>query len=172
MSYCVFDWLWSTHPGVQNMGSHIAPCRAATRESGGRAMKSVRTRTRPRVRVCGLVLALGLWLSGLGSASAEPSAECRDLAARFANAPAELDLGALAGLMTCVGAEMQDRTGGRALPPPPRPPEPVPPSPPPAPPPSPAPAPPPSPPPSSFREAWPPSAPWGSPWPSVGPDVR
>ena len=118
--------------------------------------------TRSRVSICGLGLTLGLWLSGVGSASAEPSAQCRDLAARFANTAAELDLGALAGLITCVSLELQDRTGGATLTPPPRPPESIPPSPPPAPPPS----------PGNFREAWPPSAPWGSPWPSVGPDVR
>ena len=124
-------------------------------------MKSVRTSMRPRVRICVIVLAVGLWFSGLGPASAESSAECRDLAAQFANAAAALDLGALAGLITYVSVELQDRTGGPALAPPPRPPESIPPSPPPAP--------PPSPPPSSFREAWPPSAPWGQAWPTVDP---
>lgn len=131
-------------------------------------MKSMRTR--PRVCVCGLVLALGLWLAGLGPARAEPSAECRDLAARFANAAAALDAGALAALITCVSGELQDRTGGRALAPPPSPPEVTPPPPSPASPPEVA---PPAPPPSgrisAFRETWPQNAPWGSPWPTVEP---
>lgn len=127
-------------------------------------MKSVRMSTRPRVRICIIVLVLGLWLSGLGSAGAELSAECRDLAARFAKAGAELDLRALAALMTCVSAEIQDRTGGTAPAPPPSPPEEAPPAP--------APAQPMWPPPTSQRAQWPPSAPWGGPWPSVGPDVR
>jgi outer membrane biosynthesis protein TonB len=134
-------------------------------------MKSVRTSTRRWVRICGLVLALGLWLSGLGSANAEPSAECRALAVRFGAAAYELDAGALAGLIACVSVELQDRTGGPALAPPPPPPPPpavvVPPSPPPAP------IPPPAPPEpsgriSSFRQTWPQSAPWGGDWPNAG----
>ena len=130
-------------------------------------MKSLRMSTRPRVSICGLVLALGVWLSGVDPASAEPSVECRDLAVRFATASAELDPGALAGLIMCVSAELQDRTGGPALAPPPPPPAFVPPSPPPAP------LPPPPPPQSSgrmssFRQTWPQSAPWGGEWPTEG----
>jgi hypothetical protein len=123
-------------------------------------MKSVRRSTPPRIRLGGLALALGLWVSGLGSASAEPSAGCRDLAAHFATAAAELDLGALAGLMTCVSAEMQDRTGAPVVTSPRG---------------SPA---SPSAPRTGDRGEWPPPPPWGSPWPSVapwpsvGPDVR
>ncbi len=117
-------------------------------------MTSVRMGRRPWVRLCGVVLVLGLSLSSPGPVYAEPSAVCRDLAARFATAATELDLQALAGLMTCVSAEMQDRTGGPMVVPPPPPPAPTrgpgewPPS------------------------QWPPSSPWGSPWPPVGPDVR
>ena len=123
-------------------------------------MKSVAMSTWPRVRISVIVLALGLWLSGVGPASAEPSAGCRELAARFANGAAELDLSGLASLVTCVSAEMQGRTGGPVAAPPPEPP-----------------APPPSQPSSSFRETWPAPAPWGGgpwggPWPSEGPGVR
>ena len=136
-------------------------------------MKSVRTRTRRRVRLCGLVLALGLWVSGGDPARAEPSAECRALAVRFGAAAYELDAGALAGLIACVSVELQDRTGGSAPAPPP------PPQTPPQPPPSvsepvrppPAPLPPPPPPSariSSFPQAWPQSAPWGGDWPNAG----
>ena len=118
-------------------------------------MGSARASTRSRVRICVIVLVVGLWFSGLGPASAEPSAECRDLATRFGNAAAELDSRALAGLMTCVSAEMQDRMGGPAAAPPPA-----------------SPALRPSPPQTSDRGQWPPSAPWGSPWPGVGPSDR
>ena len=123
-------------------------------------MKSMRPR--PRVCICGLALALGLWVASLGPARAEPSAECRDLAARFANAAAALDAGALAALITCVSGELQDRTGGRALAPPPSPPEVAPPPPPP----------PPSGRISAFRETWPQSAPWGGEWPGVEPSWK
>lgn len=118
-------------------------------------MKSVGVSTRPRVRRCVVVLTVGLWFSGLGPASAEPSAECRDLATRFANAAAEVDLSELAVLMTCVSAEMQDRTGGPVVAPLPG-----------------SPAPPPAPPMTNERGQWPPSAPWGAPWPSGGPSDR
>ncbi len=116
--------------------------------------------TRPRVRLCLVALAFGLWLSVPAPAFADPSAVCRDLAARFATAATELDLQALAGLMTCISAEMQDRAGGPIVVPP-----------------SGVPAPPPSP--SSARQSggwpssqWPPSPSWDSTWPPVGPDVR
>jgi len=158
----------STHPREQAWGSYLASCPAAARELRGRAMKSVRALRRPRARIWALAFVLGLWAAAPGAASAEPSAECRGLAARFAESAAGLDLSALAWLMTCVSAEMSGRTGGAA---------PVPTSPPPevAPPPQPLPPPqpsPPPPPPSSFRETWPASAPWGGPWPNLGPDVR
>jgi len=127
--------------------------------------------TRPRVRICVIVLAVGLWFSGLGPANAEPSARCRDLAARFANGAAELDPGALAVLITCVSVELQDRTGGPALAPPPSPPEVAPPPPPEPTPPTPPPPPPPPPPSgriSAFRQTWPQTAPWGGEWPGEG----
>ena len=136
-------------------------------------MQSMRTSIRPRVQICGLVLALGLWLAGLGLATAEPSAECRALAVRFGAAAYELDPAALAALIACVSAELQDRTGVPALAPQPAPqPPPQPASPasgPVRPPPAPAPAPPP---PeariSSFTQEWPQSQPWGGDWPNQG----
>ena len=158
----------STHPREQDRGSYLAPCPAAARELRGRAMKSARTLRRPRARIWAVVVALGLWAAASGAASAEPSAECRGLAARFAESADGLDLSALAWLMTCVSNEMSGRTGGAAPVPPPPPPA-VAPPPQPSPPPQP---PPPPPPPSSFREEWPQSAPWGNPWPNIGPDVR
>ena len=86
-------------------------------------MRNMRMGTRIRVSICVIIPALGLWVSALGPAHAEPSAECRDLAARFATAAAALDLPSLAGLMTCVSAEIQDRAGGTGPAPPPRSPE-------------------------------------------------
>jgi len=118
-------------------------------------MTSLCTATRPWIRMGVVVLAFGLWMAAPAPASAEPSAGCRDLAARFAAVAAELDLRALAGLMTCVSAEMQDRTGGSAAAPAPG-----------------VPAPPPSPPSTRDYGNWPQSAPWGQPWPPIGPDVR
>lgn len=111
--------------------------------------------TRPWVRMGVVVLPLALWLSAPAPASAEPSAACRDLAARFATGAAELDLGALAGLMTCVSAEMGARTGSAAGAPP-----------------SESPAPPPSPPVAREYGEWPASTPWGPSGPPIGPDVR
>lgn len=107
-------------------------------------MKRVHTTMRPWVRICGFVLAFGLWWSGLGSASADTSAECRDLAARLGTAVA------------CVGAATQDPTGGTAPLPPPSPPDVA------------APPPPPSGRVSAFRQTWPQSAPWGKDWSKEG----
>jgi hypothetical protein len=118
-------------------------------------------RTKARVSIYVIVPVLGLWVSGFDPASAEPSAECRDLAAQFAKAAAELDLRSLAGLMTCVSAELQDRAGGPAPAPSPRSPE--------DPPPDPAPAKPTSPPPTRERDQWPAPAPWGGAWPPAAP---
>jgi hypothetical protein len=123
-----------------------------------RAMRNRCVGTSSRISLCVIVLALGLLASGLDAASAEPSAECRELALRFSNAAAGLDLRALAGLMACVSFELQDRTGGPAVAPPPPPPEAAPPSPPPTP--------WPSPPHAAERGQWPPSPPWGGEWPS------
>ena len=108
-------------------------------------MNSVRTSTWPRVRICGLALALGLWVSSLGSATAETPAECRYLAARLGVAAA------------CGSGATPDPTGGTA----PLPPQ------------SPADVAPPPPAPqaeriSSFRQTWPQSPPWGGDWPKGG----
>ena len=116
---------------------------------------------RTRVGLCIVVQAVGLAFSGLGVAGAEPSAGCRDLAARFANAAAQLDTRSLADLLTCVSAEIQNRTPGPA----------------PAPPtgsleatqPAPAPAQPTPPPRVSEWGAWPAPAPWGGNWPPAAP---
>ena len=128
-------------------------------------MTSVGMGTRPWPRFCVTVLALGLWLAAPAPASAEPSAECRDFAARFATAATELDLQALAGLMMCVSAEMQDRTGGPIVSPPPG-----------------FLAPPALPPRAREPGEWsqsqwsqspsPSSPPWGPSWPPIGPDIR
>jgi hypothetical protein len=104
-------------------------------------MNSVRTSTWPRVRICGLVLALGLWVSSLGSATAETPAECRYLAARLGVAAA------------CGSAEIPDPTGDTA----PRPPSSAPEG-----------APPPPERISSVRQTWPQSAPWGKDWSKEG----
>lgn len=119
-------------------------------------MESACARTRSCIRIVSHAVAIGLWSLGAAPANAEPSADCRALAAQFADAADALDLTALAGLVTCVSAEMQTRTVGTA---------PVPPSSPP----TSAPVPTPS---SAFRQTWPPSAPWGGEWPGGGPDVR
>jgi len=117
--------------------------------------------SRTRASIYVVIPVLGLWVSGFAPASAEPSAGCRDLAARFATAAAELDLRSLAGLMTCVSAEMEDRTGGPALLPPPYPPEDAPPDA--------VPAPAPEPQPTRQRDQWPAPAPWGGAWPPAAP---
>jgi hypothetical protein len=134
----------------------------AIRHAGPRGRKRWRARVTYRgqraSRLCVCVLALGLWLAAPAPAIAEPSAECRDLAARFASAPGELDLQALAGLMTCLSAEMKDRTGGLIVVSPPRPPAPL------------------LPPRAGEPEEWAPSqwpaSSWGPSWPPVGPDIR
>jgi hypothetical protein len=113
-------------------------------------------RTRACIRIISQAVVLGLWLLGAAPANAEPSADCRALAVQFGNAADALDLGALAGLVTCVSAEMQKRTVGAAPVSPPSQPA----------------AAPASSSSSAFRQTWPPSAPWGGEWPGVGPDVR
>lgn len=114
---------------------------------------------RTRVSLCFVAPALGLAILGQGVAAAEPSAGCRGLAARFANAAAELNTSSLAGLITCVSAEIQDRTGGPAVTPPPGFPEAT----------QPAPAQATPNPGTSERGAWPPPAPWGGDWPAAAP---
>jgi hypothetical protein len=100
-------------------------------------MESAYARMRFWARICGLVLAFGLWWSGLGSANAGTSAEaeCRYVAARLGIAAA------------CGSVETQEPTGGTAPPPPPS---------------SSGGAPPQSERINSFRQTWPQSAPWGS----------
>jgi hypothetical protein len=78
----------------------------ATNDKGGRCMCS-----RVRVRAFSLVVVLGLVSWGLDMAAAEPSALCRDVAAGFATAPAQLDARSLARLGTCVMTEIEDRAG-------------------------------------------------------------
>ena len=64
-----------------------------------------------RVGACTILLLLWLTLWGVSGAEAEPSEACRDLAARFAAAPEQLDLKALATLGTCLTAEIGERVG-------------------------------------------------------------
>lgn len=58
-----------------------------------------------------IVLLLWLTLWGVRGAEAEPSEACRNLAARFAVAPEQLDLKALATLGTCLTTEIGERVG-------------------------------------------------------------
>ena len=87
-------------------------------------------RVRVRVSACSLVITLGLASWGIDIVAAEPSAFCRDLAARFATAPAQLDARSLARLGACVLTEIEERADGTV--PPTRPSEGAAPSPPPA----------------------------------------
>ena len=102
---------------------------------------------------------------GIGGAEAAPSDACRTLAARFAAAPEELDLRALATLGICLTGEIGERVGAieqpeapeaestppqEAAPPPPAPPQPPP---------------PPAPPPARPYGDWPSPAPWMETWP-------
>ena len=66
---------------------------------------------RVRVSACSLVIILGVACWGIDIVAAEPSTFCRDLAAGFAAAPAQLDARSLARLGTCVMAEIADRAG-------------------------------------------------------------
>ena len=67
--------------------------------------------TRDRVRACALVVVLGLASWDIDIVAAEPSASCRDVAAGFATAPAQLDARSLARLGTCVMTEIEARAG-------------------------------------------------------------
>jgi len=78
----------------------------ATNDKGGSCMCS-----RVRVSAFSLVVVLGLVSWGHDMAAAEPSALCRDVAAGFATAPAQLDARSLARLGTCVMTEIEDRAG-------------------------------------------------------------
>ena len=66
---------------------------------------------RVRVSACALVVVLGLASWDIDIVAAEPSAFCRDAAAGFATAPAQLDARSLARLGTCVMTEIEDRAG-------------------------------------------------------------
>jgi hypothetical protein len=126
-----------------------------------------------RLGVGAILLLLGLLAWGLQGAEAAPSEACRLLAARFASAPEQLDLKALASLGICLTGEIAERVGAaeqaeapeaespippQAIPPPPEP-TPLPPPPPPLP------AAPWAPLPVRPYGDWPPSAPWMGTWP-------
>ena len=66
---------------------------------------------RVHVRACALVVVLGLASWDIDIVAAEPSSSCRDVAAGFATAPAQLDARSLARLGTCVMTEIEDRAG-------------------------------------------------------------
>ena len=70
---------------------------------------------RVRVIACALVVVLGLVSWDIDTVAAEPSAFCRDVAAWFATAPAQLDARSLARLGTCVMAAIEDRAGATEL---------------------------------------------------------
>lgn len=65
--------------------------------------------TKVRISACSLVIILGLAFSGMDIVAAEPSTFCRDLAAGFGTAPAELGARSLARLGTCVMSEIEER---------------------------------------------------------------
>jgi hypothetical protein len=58
-----------------------------------------------------IVFLFWLTLWGVRPAVAEPSEACRDLAVRFATAPGQMDLKALATLGTCLTSEISERVG-------------------------------------------------------------
>jgi hypothetical protein len=120
-----------------------------------------------RLSACSLFVFLGLASWAVDVAAAEPSESCRDLAARFATAPAQLDAKSLAKLGGCITNELGERAGAVE---PPTPPEGA------APPPPPEPAvPPPAPgvgtssPLARRYGDWPLPAPWTEYWPSPNP---
>lgn len=122
-----------------------------------------------RLAACATVLLLWLTPWGVRGAEAEPSESCRNLAARFAVAPEQLDLKELATLGSCLTTEIGERvwaTGPSAAP---REETRVPPAP------QGEASPPPasregtSPPPARQYGDWPPSAPWSEHWPSPNP---
>ena len=125
--------------------------------------------TRVRLGAGAIVFLLWLTLWGVREAEAEPSEACRDLAARFAAAPGQLDLKALATLGTCLTTEIAERVGAAEPSTGPREQTPAPPTPPGG----------ASPPPASQEGAsppqvrqygqWPLPAPWTESWPSPNP---
>jgi len=123
-----------------------------------------------RLGAAAVFLLLWSLVTGIRGAAAAPSDTCRALAARFAAAPEELDLKALASLGICLTGEIGERVGAieqpeapeaESAPPPEAAPPPLaPPPPPPL---------PPAPPPTRPYGDWPPSAPWTESWPSPYP---
>ena len=68
-------------------------------------------RTAMRLSACSVCVLLGLPSWGFDAATAEPSAFCRDLAARFASSQMHLDVRSLARLGTCVTTELGEVAG-------------------------------------------------------------
>jgi hypothetical protein len=66
-----------------------------------------------RVGLSACAVGLVLWLIpwGVRGAAAEPSDACRELSARFAGTPEQLDLQALARLGACLITEIGERLG-------------------------------------------------------------
>lgn len=86
---------------------HGTPGRSAATERGQMAI-------RIRHTLCASLLVLWWAPWGIPRAAAEPSEACRNLAARFARAPDQMDLQALATLGSCVSGEIAGRVGGTA----------------------------------------------------------
>ena len=65
------------------------------------------------IRLAAGAIVLALWsvLWSVRGAEAEPPESCRNLAARFASAPEELDVKALATLGSCLATEIAVRVG-------------------------------------------------------------
>jgi hypothetical protein len=132
---------------------------------GHRSAEGEQTRVGGRLGAIVTLLLLGSLSWGLRGAEAAPSEACRILAARFAAAPEQLDLKALATLGICLTGEIGERVGAaeqaeaaqpESAPPPEAIPPPAPPEPP---------APPPAAPPTRPYGDWPPSAAWREIWP-------
>lgn len=126
-------------------------------------------RTRIRLGATAIVLLLWLTLWGVREAEAEPSESCRNLAARFAAAPEQLDLKALATLGTCLTTEIGERVGATGPSAAPQEGTPTPPVPQGGASPPPAPQQETSPPQARQYGQWPPPAPWAESWPFPNP---
>jgi hypothetical protein len=72
-------------------------------------------RTAMRLSACSVCVLLGLPSWGFDAVTAEPSAFCRDLAARFANSQMHLDVRSLARLGTRVITELGEVAGTAEL---------------------------------------------------------
>jgi len=124
-----------------------------------------------RIRVGAGVIAFLLWLTpwGVREVEAEPPEACRDLAARFAVGPEQLDLKALATLGICLTTEIAERLGATGASAAPREQTPAPPLPQEGAPPPPVPQEGASPPQARQYGQWPLPAPWTESWPSPNP---